>query len=107
MRSILLISAALLERRVALIEDGVTTETMRESAGHERLVGNIYKGRVVRVLPGKQSAFVEVGLDRAAFLYAGDLLRDDVDLGDHETRKVARSSATSTLERSSALATRP
>ena len=89
MGSILLISAVGPERRVALIEDGVTTEIMRESAGHERLVGNIYKGRVVRVLPGMQSAFVEVGLDRAAFLYAGDLPRDDVDLGDDGTRKVA------------------
>ncbi len=61
--------------RVALIEHGVVTEFHHERASERSLVGNIYKGRVVRVLPGMQSAFVDIGLERAAFLYVGDIGR--------------------------------
>ncbi len=60
------------ERRLALIEGGVTAELFYERVGHRGPVGNIYKGRVVRVLPGMQAAFVEIGLARAAFLFVGD-----------------------------------
>ena len=77
--SILLSSVSGPERRVALIENGATTEVFMESVSRERLVGNIYKGRVVRVLPGMQSAFVEIGLERTAFLFAGDLAAGDGD----------------------------
>ncbi|MFT5434667.1 MAG: ribonuclease G [Myxococcota bacterium] len=70
----LLISMTGPERRVAIIENGSTVDVMREAAVGDRLVGNVYKGRVVRVLPGMQSAFLELGLARTAFLYAGDLL---------------------------------
>ena len=76
MGSLLLVSAAGPERRVALVEHGVTTDVMMQPRVGERLVGNIYRGRVVRVLPGMQSAFVEIGLRRTAFLYAGDLVGD-------------------------------
>ncbi len=87
MGSLLLVSAMGAERRVAVIQNGVTTEIMRESVGAERLVGNIYKGKVVRVLPGMQSAFVEIGLARAAFLFAGDL--PDLELDADGTKKIA------------------
>ncbi|MGI6664692.1 MAG: Rne/Rng family ribonuclease [Christensenellaceae bacterium] len=67
------------EARVALLEDGDLVELQVELRGNERLVGNIYKGRVVNVLPGMQAAFIDVGLDRNAFLYAGDILADKAD----------------------------
>ncbi len=47
--------------------------------GKERLVGNIYKGRVANIIPGMQAAFVDVGLEKNAFLYAGDILCDEQD----------------------------
>ena len=67
------------EARVALLEDGELAEVQVELRGNERLVGNIYKGRVANVLPGMQAAFVDVGLDKNAFLYVGDLLADKSD----------------------------
>ena len=61
------------ETRVALVENGVLAE-LHIDRGHDRgFVGNVYKGKVGRVLPGMQAAFVEVGLERAAFLYVGDI----------------------------------
>jgi ribonuclease G len=59
--------------RVAVVEDGVTEQFRIEHRDARTLVGNIYKGRVVRVLPGINSAFVDAGLARTAFLHAGDL----------------------------------
>ncbi len=67
------------EARVVLLEDGEIAEIQVEMRGNERLVGNIYKGRVDNILPGMQAAFVDVGLERNAFLYAGDILRDKED----------------------------
>jgi ribonuclease G len=67
------------EARVALLEDGELAEIQVELRGNERLVGNIYKGRVANVLPGMQAAFVDVGLDKNAFLYVGDILADKSD----------------------------
>lgn len=64
--------------RVAYVEDGVLNDLKIERHGSPTLVGSIYKGRVVRVLPGMQAAFVDIGLDRAAFLYVGDI-RSDLD----------------------------
>lgn len=64
--------------RVAYVEDGVLNDLKIERRGSPTLVGSIYKGRVVRVLPGMQAAFVDVGLDRAAFLYVADV-RTDLD----------------------------
>ncbi|MEQ6340069.1 MAG: ribonuclease G [Gammaproteobacteria bacterium] len=61
------------ETRVATVENGVLQEVCIERTGRRGLVGNIYKGRVSRVLPGMQAAFVEVGLERAAFLHASDI----------------------------------
>jgi ribonuclease G len=62
------------ETRVALIENGVVQEVIIERTSSRGIVGNIYKGRVCRVLPGMQAAFVEIGLDRAAFLHASDIV---------------------------------
>jgi ribonuclease G len=61
------------ETRVAVIENGVLQEIMIERTAKRGLVGNIYKGKVCRVLPGMQAAFVDAGLERAAFLHASDI----------------------------------
>ena len=63
------------ETRAALIENGVVQELYIERASRRGLVGNLYKGRVSRVLPGMQAAFIDLGLDRTAFLHAGDIAR--------------------------------
>ena len=69
----ILINWAPQETRVALIENGAVQELHVERALERGRVGNIYTGRVVRVLPGMQSAFIDVGLERAAFLHVADL----------------------------------
>jgi ribonuclease G len=69
----LIISANVYEKRVALVEDGVVTEFYVERRDENQgVVGNLYKGRVMKVLPGMQSAFVDIGLERDAFLYVSD-----------------------------------
>jgi len=68
----LVINANASEVRVALLEDRQPVEVYIERAAERGVVGNVYRGRVVRVLPGMQAAFVEVGLDRTAFLYVND-----------------------------------
>ena len=69
------------ETRVAVIENGVVQEIVIERTGKRGLVGNIYKGRVCRVLPGMQAAFVNIGLERAAFLHASDIHSDSEKTG--------------------------
>src|SRR5215472_8948063 len=76
MSSILVINAAGRETRVALVENGHIAEFYLERKKDRGIVGNIYKGRVVRVLPGMQAAFVDIGLDKAAFLYVSDVYYD-------------------------------
>src|SRR5689334_15170680 len=76
MSSILVINAAGRETRVALVENGHIAEFYLERKKDKGVVGNIYKGRVVRVLPGMQAAFVDIGLDKAAFLYVSDVVYD-------------------------------
>ncbi len=61
------------ETRVAIVENGAVQELHIERALERGLVGNIYAGRVARVLPGMQSAFIDIGLDRAAFLHVADV----------------------------------
>ncbi|OOY87564.1 hypothetical protein BOW15_11185, partial [Solemya velum gill symbiont] len=58
------------ETRVAVVENGVVQEIIIERTKKRGIVGNIYKGKVCRVLPGMQAAFVDIGLARAAFLHA-------------------------------------
>jgi len=69
----LIISANVHEKKVAMLEDGVVTEFYVERRDENQgVVGNLYKGRVMKVLPGMQSAFVDIGLERDAFLYVSD-----------------------------------
>ena len=75
-KNILVINAAGAETRVALVENGTIHEYYLERKREKGIVGNIYKGRVVRVLPGMQAAFVDIGLEKAAFLYVGDVYGD-------------------------------
>jgi len=69
----ILINVTPRETRIALVENGMLQEVFIERASKRGLVGNIYKGRISRVLPGMQAAFVDIGLDRAAFLHASDI----------------------------------
>jgi ribonuclease G len=62
------------ESRAALVENGVLQELFVERANRRGLISNIYKGRVSRVLPGMQAAFIDVGLDRTGFLHASDIV---------------------------------
>jgi ribonuclease G len=71
----ILINVTPRETRVAVVENGMLQEVHVERALRRGYVGNIYKGRVSRVMPGMQAAFVEIGLERAAFLHASDILR--------------------------------
>jgi ribonuclease G len=64
------------QTRIAVLEDDRLTEIFVERHRHRGLVGNVYKGRVTRVLPGMQAAFVDIGLDRDAFLYVSDVATD-------------------------------
>src|SRR5262245_48549143 len=79
----LVISEASHERRVAILEEGQLVEIYIEREKEFALVGSIYKGRVTRVLPGMQSAFVDIGLDGDAFLYVSDVFEnlEDYDHG--------------------------
>ncbi|MGC8720134.1 MAG: ribonuclease E/G, partial [Thermodesulforhabdaceae bacterium] len=86
----LVINAAPYETRVALIENGHVVEFYFERPSDKGITGNIYKGRVVRVLPGMQSAFVDIGLERAAFLHVGDLILNHDDVTVTEFLKVDR-----------------
>jgi len=76
----LIINARPYETRVALVENGTVAELYIERRTGQELVGNIYRGRVVRVLPGMQAAFVDIGLDRTAFLYVSDVHREFQDI---------------------------
>lgn len=69
----ILINITPMESRVALVENGVLQELYVERTQKRGIVGNIYKGKVVRVLPGMQAAFVDIGLDRAAFIHASEI----------------------------------
>ena len=64
------------ETRVALLDDGNIAELYVDRGDDSDIAGNIYKGRVLRVLPGMQAAFVNIGLNQAAFIYVDDVLHD-------------------------------
>jgi Rne/Rng family ribonuclease len=87
----LVISASSHERRVAILEEGQLVEIYIEREKEFALVGSIYKGKVTRVLPGMQSAFVDIGLDGDAFLYVSDVFEnlEDYDHGHGETPVLA------------------
>ena len=71
----ILINVTPRETRVAMVENGVLQEVFIERASRLGLVGNIYKGKIQRVLPGMQAAFVDIGLERTAFLHASDIFQ--------------------------------
>ena len=73
----ILINVTPRETRVAVIENGVLQELHIERTLSRGIVGNVYKGKVVRVLPGMQAAFVDIGLDKNGFLHAADIARND------------------------------
>ena len=72
------------ETKVALVEDDQLAEVFFERENEYTLAGSIYKGRVTRVLPGMQSAFVDIGLERDAFLYVSDFLELPSEDGEEE-----------------------
>jgi len=79
----LIVHATSLETRIAILENDVVAEILIERHKTKGILGNIYKGRVTRVLPGMQAAFVDIGLDRHAFLYVADFVDDlDEEYGD-------------------------
>src|SRR3954464_6222830 len=72
----IVINATKHESRIAILDEGQVVEIWIERPRHRTVVGNIYKGRVTKVLPGMQSAFVDLGLERDAFLYVSDVIED-------------------------------
>src|SRR4029079_3501375 len=70
------ITVAREETRVAVLDGGVVTDLFGDRAKHKDFVGNIYKGKVAKVLPGMQAAFVDIGLAKAAFMHVSDLSLD-------------------------------
>ena len=70
----LLVNVTPSETRVALVENGLLQEVHVERQAKRGIVGNIYKGKISRVLPGMQAAFVDIGMDKAAFLHASDIV---------------------------------
>src|SRR5271155_1921628 len=69
----ILVNASTHEARAAVVENGVLQELFLERVSRRGLISNIYKGRVSRVLPGMQAAFIEIGMERTAFLHASDI----------------------------------
>src|SRR6266513_5791147 len=84
----ILINVTPQETRVAMLEQGVVQELHMERSSARGLVGNIYLGKVARVLPGMQSAFIEIGLERAAFLHIADIWEHRQN--GHENRPIER-----------------
>src|SRR2546425_868460 len=76
MQKELIISSTSQETKLAILEDDELVEFYIERHRSQGIVGNIYKGKVTKVLPGMQSAFVDIGLDRDAFLYVSDFFED-------------------------------
>ncbi len=72
----LIINVRPYETRVAVVENGVVVELYRQRKNGQEILGNIYRGKITRVLPGMQAAFVDIGLERSAFLYVSDVHKD-------------------------------
>ncbi len=72
----IIVNSSLIETRVAVLEDGTLVELLIDDSKHRSIAGNIYKGRVLKILPGMQAAFVDIGLSKDAFLYVRDIWED-------------------------------
>ncbi|MEM7707349.1 MAG: ribonuclease E/G, partial [Pseudomonadota bacterium] len=83
----MLINVTRSETRVAVLENGMLQELIIERSSRRVYLGNVYQGTVVRVLPGMQAAFVDVGLERAAFLHASDIGRHHAETDDAEPQE--------------------
>ncbi|MDO9322261.1 MAG: ribonuclease G, partial [Pseudomonas sp.] len=81
----ILINITPMESRVAVVENGVLQEVHVERTQRRGIVGNIYKGKVVRVLPGMQAAFVDIGLERAGFIHVGEIASREGNTAVNET----------------------
>ncbi|MED5414842.1 MAG: Rne/Rng family ribonuclease, partial [Candidatus Latescibacterota bacterium] len=79
MRTEIFINQGIHESRIAIVEDGDLAEIWVERPEAERIVGDIYKGTVTAVLPSLQAAFVEIGLERTAFLQVRDMVEAESD----------------------------
>ena len=73
MSSEIIVNAGREETRVALLENGLVTEIYIDRKKDRGIAGNVYKGRVMKVLPGMQAAFIDIGLEKSAFLYVVDV----------------------------------
>jgi ribonuclease G len=80
----ILVNAGIHEARAAVVEGGIVQEVFLERESRRGLISNIYKGRISRVLPGMQAAFIEIGLERTAFLHASDIVDAHPGAGDGE-----------------------
>jgi ribonuclease G len=76
MKREIIINASLVDTRVAVLEEGQPVEYLFESSRSRGIAGNIYKGRVLKILPGMQAAFVDIGVSKDAFLYVRDVYED-------------------------------
>jgi len=90
MRREILINATRRETRVAILEDGLLVELMRERPDAQSMVGDMYLGRVDAVLPGIQAAFIDIGTEKSAFLHASDLAELDDDDDENGSRRRSR-----------------
>ena len=86
----ILMNVTPMESRVALVENGILQEVVVERERSRGIVGNIYRGKVVRVLPGMQAAFVDIGLDKASFIHVGDLEAGDASTEEPDIRLLLR-----------------
>src|SRR3989344_5325144 len=102
----LVLNVTLGETRVARLENGVVCELYIECTKEQGVVGNVYKGKVVRVLPGMQAAFIDIGLERTAFLHASDVVQEltrfdaDMENDDEDDEQEKRTRLRSLIERS-------
>jgi ribonuclease G len=88
----MVVSAEKGETRIAFLEQGRLAEYYYERGQEASIVGSIYKGRVVSVLPGLQAAFVDIGLEKSGFLHVRDVLTESMDIEEYMTAKQARKS---------------
>ena len=85
----ILINFTPMETRVAIIENGMPQEIYVERTSKRGIVGNIYKGKVVRVLPGMQAAFIEIGLDKAAFIHVDEVICTNPEVEEKNRNSIA------------------
>ena len=87
MRKDIIINSTPHEVRVAILEDAEPVELMVERADARRIVGHLYKGKVTSVKPGLQAAFVDIGLEKAGFLHASDVVHGGTGDDDEENAR--------------------